>query len=146
MNFIQSVKALLRVDTLKRPLTGEEQKALNLATVELMLEMVKADFVELHTEKKAMVDVLSQSLGMDASDVLKHIEKAELSSDLSLSIKNQTNVINNFLNKEEKAQLLKNMWLLAHADEELHFLEQQLFEQAGKLMGFSAVELGGICH
>ncbi len=146
MNFASTVKALLKLDTIRQALSEEEQKELNLAITELMLEMIRADFIELHKEKKVLIELLSESFNMERNVVLAHIEKAELRADFSLSIKTQTNVINNYLNKTEKAVLLKNMWLLAKADDELHLLETQLIDKAGQLLGFSPQELSGLCQ
>lgn len=146
MNFLQTIKSLLRLEVVKHPLSDGEQKELNLAIIELMLEMVRADFVELHTEKKALIALLTETLDMSETDVLEHIANAEIRSDFSLSITTQTNVINNFLNKSEKADLLRVMWLLANADQEVHLLESQLINQAGQLLGFRETELKQLCE
>lgn len=146
MNFLQSLKSMLKVGHSDRPLTESEKKELNHAIVELMLEMVRADFVELHTEKTALIDLLSESLQLGADEVVEYIDKAELRADFSLSIKTQTNVINNYLGKSEKAALLSHMWQLAYADDELHLLESNLIEQAGQLLGFNQQELKSLCN
>ncbi len=141
MNFLQSLKSALKVRQTEKPLTSSEKNELNHAIVELMLEMVRADFVELHTEKKALIALLSETLALTSEEVIDYIEKAEIRADFSLSIKSQTNVINNYLGKAEKAELLCQMWQLAYADDELHLLESNLIEQVGQLMGFNQQEL-----
>ena len=54
MNFLNSIKSLLSSNQGKSELSVDESKELNHAIVELMLEMVRADFVELHAEKQAL--------------------------------------------------------------------------------------------
>ena len=146
MNFLQSLKSVLKVRQTEKPLTASEKNELNHAIVELMLEMVRADFVELHTEKKALIALLSETLELASDEVVDYIEKAEIRADFSLSIKSQTNVINNYLGRSEKAELLSKMWQLAYADDELHFLESNLIEQAAQLMGFNQQELQSLCQ
>lgn len=146
MKLLQSLKSILKVGHSDQPLTESEKKELNHAVVELMLEMVRADFVELHTEKTALIALLSDSLELHPEEVVEYIEKAEIRADFSLSIKSQTNVINNYLTHAEKAALLANMWQLAYADDELHLLESKLIEQASQLMGFSQQELQSLCQ
>lgn len=146
MKLLQSLKSILKVGHSGQPLSQNEKNELNNAIVELMLEMVRADFVELHTEKTALIALLSDSLELRPEEVIEYIEKAEIRADFSLSIKSQTNVINNYLTRAEKAALLANMWQLAYADDELHLLESKLIEQASHLMGFSQQELQSLCQ
>ena len=146
MNLLQTLKSVLKVGHSTQPLTESEKNELNHAIVELMLEMVRADFVELHTEKTVLIALLSESLALPAEEVIAYIDKAELRADFSLSIKTQTNVINNYLGRTEKALLLTHMWQLAYADDELHLLESNLIEQAAQLLGFNQQELQSLCQ
>ena len=146
MNLLQRLKSVLKVSVSDKPLSKSEKNELNHAIVELMLEMVRADFVELHTEKTTLIALLSESLELSSEEVIEYIDKAELRADFSLSIKSQTNVINNYLGRSEKAELLSKMWQLAYADDELHFLESNLIEQAAQLMGFNQQELQSLCQ
>ena len=146
MNLLQTLKSVLKVGHSTQPLPESEKNELNHAIVELMLEMVRADFVELHTEKTVLIALLSESLALPAEEVIAYIDKAELRADFSLSIKTQTNVINNYLGRTEKALLLTHMWQLAYADDELHLLESNLIEQAAQLLGFNQQELQSLCQ
>lgn len=130
----------------EKVLNADESKELNHAIVELMLEMVKADFVELHAEKQALGIYLSQSLHLPKDEVANYIEAAEDRINFSISLESQTNVINNYLAKEQKIELMNHLWQLAIADNQIHLLEENLFYKAGALLGIKKSLLVAICQ
>ncbi len=146
MNLLNSIKSLLNVNQENKALNTSESKELNHAIVELMLEMVKADFVELHAEKQALSSYLSQSLNLPKEQVDEYIEAAEDRINFSISLESQTNVINNYLAKEQKIELMNHLWQLAIADNQVHLLEENLFYKAGSLLGIKKSLLTGICQ
>lgn len=146
MNLLNSIKSLLKVNQGKKELSMNESKELNHAIVELMLEMVKADFVELHAEKQALAVYLSQSLNIPKEEVDVYIEAAEQRINFSISLESQTNVINNYLAKEQKIELMNHLWQLAIADNQIHLLEENLFYKAGGLLGIKKSLLTSICQ
>ncbi len=146
MNLLNSIKSLLQLNQGKKELSMDESKQLNHAIVELMLEMVKADFVELHAEKKVLAEYLSHSLNLPKVDVDEYIEAAEDRINFSISLESQTNVINNYLGKEQKIELMNHLWQLAIADNQIHLLEENLFYKAGSLLGIKKSLLAGICQ
>ncbi|WP_223789719.1 TerB family tellurite resistance protein [Marinicella meishanensis] len=146
MKLFGALKALLKTGESNQSLNEAEQKELNHAIVELMLEMVKADFVELYAEKTALSDYLSKELNLSKEDVTRYIEEAELRTDFSISLETQTNVINNYLGISQKLELMQHMWALAVADNEVHLLEHHLFYKAGQLLGIKKTQLDEICQ
>ncbi|MGJ8664622.1 MAG: TerB family tellurite resistance protein, partial [Marinicella sp.] len=135
MNLFSSIKSLLQLNPKDKQLNDSEQRELNHAIVELMLEMVKADFVELYAEKTALATYLSNTLNMSKSEVDQYLEAAEMRTDFSISLESQTNVINNYLGILQKIVLMKHMWALAVADQEVHLLVRTLCFKAGQLVG-----------
>jgi len=146
MKLFNYIKSLLSINSVQRVLDADEEKELNHAIVELMLEMVKADFVELHAEKKALSYYLSKTLGLQKNKADQYIEDAELRINFSISLESQTNVINNYLNKEQKVELMNHLWRLAIADNQVHLLEENLFYKAGQLLGIKKNQLDEICQ
>lgn len=146
MNLFNTIKSLLQLNPSAKQLSAREQRELNQAIVELMLEMVRADFVELYAEKTALSDYLSEKLDLSKEDIDDYIEKAEMRTDFSISLESQTNVINNYLDAEQKTDLLRHLWALAVADNEVHLLEQNLFYRAGQLLGIKKNQLDLICQ
>lgn len=146
MNLFSSIKSLLKLTPSARQLNQHEQSELNHAIVELMMEMVRADFVELYAEKTALTEYISFKLGLSEQDVTKYIEAAEVRAEFSISLESQTNVINNYLGHVQKLDLMRNLWALAMADNEVHMLEQNLFFKAGELLGLKKPQLNAICQ
>ena len=146
MNLFSSIKSLWQSGQSNQSLNQAEQQELNHAIVELMLEMVRADFVELYAEKTALSAYLSDKLGLSKQDVAQYIEVAEMRTDFSISLESQTNVINNYLGAVQKLDLMQHMWALAVADKEVHLLEKHLFYKAGQLLGIKKPQLDEICQ
>ncbi|WP_395377349.1 TerB family tellurite resistance protein [Marinicella sp. W31] len=134
MKLLNTIKELFKVDTIPSDLQKSEKRELNQAIVELMVEMVRADFVELQAEKALLSQVIQETLEVDAERAGEIIERAEMRNDYSLSLKSQTAVINNYMPKQQKKTLIANLWQLADADNEIHLLEKNLlYEVAGQL-------------
>ena len=122
------------MDTVPSDLQKSEKRELNQAIVELMVEMVRADFVELQAEKALLSQVIQETLEVDNERAGEIIERAEMRNDYSLSLKSQTAIINNYMPKQQKKKLIANLWQLADADNEIHLLEKNLlYEVAGQL-------------
>ena len=146
MNLFSSIKSLLKFTPSERQLNDDEQSELNHSIVELMMEMVRADFVELYAEKTALAEYLSIKLGLSEENVTQYIEAAEMRAEFSISLESQTNVINNYLGHTQKIDLMRHLWALAVADNEVHLLEQYLFFKAGDLLGLKKAQLEDICQ
>ncbi|MCF6300375.1 MAG: TerB family tellurite resistance protein [Proteobacteria bacterium] len=146
MNFIRTVKSLFNTNQVNDTLSELEKKELNQAIVELMLEMVRADFIELYSEKTLLSQLIEEVLGVDVVEIKRYIERAELRTDFSLSLQTQTNVINNYMGRDEKSNLLVKLWDLANADNELHLLEENLIYKVGHLLGFNKSHIDKICN
>jgi uncharacterized tellurite resistance protein B-like protein len=146
MNLFSSIKSLLNLSPAEKQLNDTEQSELNHAIVELMMEMVRADFVELYAETTALAEYLSLKLGLSEQDVTQYIEAAEIRAEFSISLESQTNVINNYLGYVQKTDLMRHLWALAVADNEVHLLERNLFYKAGELLGLKKPHLDEICQ
>ena len=136
----------MRLSVISKELTSQELEQLQLAISTLMIEMIRADFIELQKEKKIMHEVIMASMDLSGSQADALIENAEIHSDFTLSLQSHTAVINNFLSYEEKQTLLKNLWVLANIDNELHQLESNMLDEVAKLLGFNSAQLNQICN
>lgn len=146
MNILASIKKLMRLSVISKELTSQELEQLQLAISTLMIEMIRADFIELQKEKKIMHEVITASMDLSDSQADALIENAEIQSDFTLSLQSHTAVINNFLSYDEKQTLLKNLWVLANIDNELHQLESNMLDEVAKLLGFNSSQLNQICN
>ena len=146
MNILASIKKLMRLSVISKELTSQELEQLQLAISTLMIEMIRADFIELQKEKKIMHEVITASMDLSKAQADTLIENAEIQSDFTLSLQSHTAVINNFLSFEEKQTLLKNLWVLANIDDELHQLESNMLDEVATLLGFSSTQLNQLCN
>ena len=146
MSILTSIKKLMRLSVISKELTSQESEQLQLAISTLMIEMIRADFIELQKEKKIMHDVITASMDLTVTEADKLIENAEINSDFTLSLQAHTSVINNFLSVDEKQKLIKNLWVLANIDDELHKLEFNMLKDVAKHLGVSPSQLKQICE
>ncbi|VAW39374.1 hypothetical protein MNBD_GAMMA01-425 [hydrothermal vent metagenome] len=146
MNIFASIKKLMRLSVISKELTSQESEQLQLSISTLMIEMIRADFIELQKEKKIMHEVLTASMDLTDVEVESLIENAEVHSDFTISLQSHTAVINNFLSSEEKQTLIKNLWILANVDNELHKLESNMLSKVATHLGFNQVQLAHICN
>jgi len=145
MNILASIKKLMRLSVISKELTSQELEQLQLALSTLMIEMIRADFIELQKEKKIMREVITASMELTENEADKLIENAEINSDFTLSLQSQTSVINNFLSSQEKKTFIKNLWVLATIDNELHELEFNMLKEVANHLGFNPSQLSQIC-
>jgi len=146
MSILTSIKKLMRLSVISKELTSQESEQLQLAISTLMIEMIRADFIELQKEKKIMHEVITASMDLSEAEADKLIENAEINSDFTLSLQSHTSVINNYLSTEEKQTLIKNLWVLANIDDELHKLEFNMLNDVAKHLGVSHSQLNQICE
>ena len=146
MSILTSIKKLMRLSVISKKLTSQESEQLHLAISTLMIEMIRADFIELQKEKKIMHKVITASMDLSDDEADSLIENAEINSDFTLSLQSHTTVINNFLSTTEKQTIIKNLWVLANIDDELHKLEFNMLNEVASLLGFNATQLNQICN
>jgi uncharacterized tellurite resistance protein B-like protein len=146
MNILTAIKKLMRLSVISKELTSQESEQLKLAISILMIEMIRADFIELQKEKKIMHEVIMATMDLSATEADKLIETAEVHSDFTISLQSHTAVINNFLSQDEKKTLIKNLWILANIDDELHKLEFNMLNKVAKHLGFNSTQLKQICE
>jgi uncharacterized tellurite resistance protein B-like protein len=146
MNILTSIKKLMRLSVISKELTSQESEQLHLAISTLMIEMIRADFIELQKEKKVMHRVITASMDLSDDEADSLIENAEINSDFTISLQSHTTVINDFLSVAEKQTLIKNLWVLANIDDELHKLEFNMLNEVASLLGFNEAQLNQICN
>ncbi len=146
VNFLNSIKSIFVPKSSKMTLSSDQKDQLNQAIICLLTEMVKADYVELTIEKMVLNTHLTEQLSLSRAKANQYLAQANITSEVSVSLRPQTEVINEFLSTEDKHSLLVQLWQIAEADGEIHLLETHTFYQAGEQMGFNKTQLDRICH
>ena len=145
MRILASIKKLMRLSDISAQLTSHESEQLQLAMCTLMVEMMRADYIVLQKEKNFVQEVIASSMNLSSVAARELIKKAKIQSDFTLSLQSHTSVINNFLSSKEKQTFLKNLWVLANSDDELHQLECNMLDEIATELGFSPAQLQQIC-
>ncbi len=131
----------MRLSFISKELTSQETEQLHLAITTLMIEMIRADFIELQKEKNIMFEVITATMDLSDKAANELIKNAEINSDFTISLQAHTAVINNYLSIEQKQTLMKNLWILANIDNELHQLESNMLNEVASHLGFSKAQL-----
>lgn len=141
MGILTSIKKLMRLSFISKELTSQETEQLQLAITTLMIEMIRADFIELQKERNIVHEVITATMDLSDNEADELIKSAEIHSDFTISLQAHTAVINNFLSIDQKQNLMKNLWVLANIDNELHQLESNMLNEVGAHLGFSKAQL-----
>ncbi|GAB4289582.1 MAG: hypothetical protein Kow0098_07650 [Ignavibacteriaceae bacterium] len=112
---------------------NKDQKVnrLQLATCALFVEMAKADDHFSEQERESIIKHMKQKFNLEDEAVTELIELSEKKAEQSVSIYEFTSVINEYFSREEKFELLKNLWHLIFLDKKLSAYEDQLIKKIG---------------
>lgn len=137
-------KKLLNIYTaLMSPLSGETttssppiplERRLQLATCALLLEMSKSDNSVTKEETDAIIEALTTAYKIDASELgmLKTAAEDELKK--STSLRNFTSLINEHYSTQQKEEIIRLLWVVAHADGVIDSHESHLIRAVADLL------------
>jgi uncharacterized tellurite resistance protein B-like protein len=110
------------------------EKKLQVATCALLIEMAKADNEFSNDERKKIISLIQKTFNLDKEYVDELIELSEKKIRESISIYEFTTIINENFSKEEKFELLKNLWRLIYVDDTLDMHEDHLIKRIGNTL------------
>ncbi|MCJ7554405.1 MAG: TerB family tellurite resistance protein [Ignavibacteriaceae bacterium] len=111
-----------------------EAKKLEVATCALFVEMAKADGEFSEDERKKIVKAMKETFDLENEFVNDLIELSEQKIKESISIYEFTSTINDNFSKEDKFELMKNLWKLIYIDEKLNMYEDHLVKKIGGML------------
>ena len=114
--------------------TADDNKKLQVATCALLIEMAKADNEFTDDERKKVIKVMQKTFNLEKKYVDELIELSEENVRNSISIYEFTTTINENFSKDEKFELLKNLWRLIYIDETLNMHEDHLIKKIGNTL------------
>jgi len=114
--------------------TADDNKKLQVATCALLIEMAKADNEFTDDERKKIIKVMQKTFNLEKEYVDELIELSEENVRNSISIYEFTTTINENFSKDEKFELLKNLWRLIYIDETLNMHEDHLIKKIGNTL------------
>jgi len=113
---------------------ANESKKLQIATCALLIEMANSDSEFTDAERKKIIKVMQKTFNLEKEYVDELIELSEESVRKSISIYEFTTTINENFSKDEKFELLKNLWRLVYIDETLNMHEDHLIKKIGNTL------------
>ena len=113
---------------------ADGEAAMHLAAAMLLIEVAKADHELEDAELARMQDVLSRYWGLDDQDLADLVAVARDSSDTSVSLHKHIDLINRNFSAVQKSELVRGLWEVACADNDIHHHEEALIRRLADLM------------
>ncbi len=125
-------------DRLLNLIKGDEQKTEEidpaLAAAALMFEVVWADH-DIGTQEMATMSAMLQELfALTAEQVAEIVLQTRANHDASVGVFPFTRVLNEQLSQEEKFRVLRSMWMIAFADQQIDAFEEHTIRRIADLL------------
>lgn len=111
-----------------------ENKKLQVATCAIFLEMATSDDNCTDAEREEIVSILQRTFDLEKEYADELIELAKSRLVQSISLYEFTGIINDNFTKEEKFELMKNLWRLIYTDRRLDKYEDHLVKKIGTML------------
>ena len=109
-------------------------KKIQIATAALFIEIAKADGEISADERKKIVKNMEEMFDLDDECVENLIKLSEQRVNESISVYEFSSIINENFSREEKYQLIKNLWKIVYADNHLDQYEDRLMKIIGSTL------------
>jgi uncharacterized tellurite resistance protein B-like protein len=116
------------------------EHALRVATAVLLVEIARADFIIVPSEKLRLRELLEQQFNLSAQELDALLEEAEADADRLVSIQHVTRLLNEHYDHAMKRRVVEMMWQLVYADGEKDHYEEHLLRQVADLLYVSHSE------
>ena len=116
------------------------EHALRVATAVLLVEVTRADFIIVPSEKLRLRELLEQQFNLSAQELDALLEEAEADADRMVSIQHVTRLLNEHYDHAMKRRVVEMMWQLVYADGEKDHYEEHLIRQVADLLYVSHSE------
>lgn len=116
------------------------EHALRVATAVLLVEVARADFIIVPSEKLRLRELLEQQFHLSTQELDALLEEAEADADRMVSIQHVTRLLNEHYDHAMKRRVVEMMWQLVYADGEKDHYEEHLIRQVADLLYVSHSE------
>ncbi len=120
---------------------SNQEKKIQVATCALFIELAKADNDFSEIEKEKIISLMQDIFNLDEEYIEELIELSESKVNQSVSVYEFTTVINNNFDRDEKIDLLINLWRLVYVDDTLDQYEDGLMRKLGTLLNLEHSDL-----
>ncbi len=122
-----------RIITEKTPVVSLE-RALQLATTALLIEISRADFEVADEERIAIEEALTRGFGLSEDETREIIALAEQEVDASVSLYEFTRLVDESFTRDQKKHIIGLLWQIAYSDDRLEEHEEYLIRKIAKLL------------
>ena len=113
--------------------TNEMRKTMNLISGALMVEVMAADHDFNSEEELKLKEILLNRFEIPENEIKKISEQMKKRADDATSLYEYTSLINENFNREEKLDLIRNLWAIAFADNILDRYEDSVIRRVCEL-------------
>jgi uncharacterized tellurite resistance protein B-like protein len=119
---------------------ADDEAALHLAAAVLLLEVAKSDHSVGEVEVDRLKEALRRDWSLDDADLSELVGVARDAADANASLHQQIALINGNFSPRQKQDLVRGLWEVAYADDQLHHHEELLIRRLADLMHVSHTE------
>ncbi len=123
---------------------GVASTDLRLAACAVLLELAYADRRFAGPEREHLEELIRRQFGLDATQAAKLIELADKERTEARDISQFTGLIAEGFTREQKTELLKDMWSLVLSDGELASREEYLVSRIARLLGLDPATVAAV--
>jgi uncharacterized tellurite resistance protein B-like protein len=105
-----------------------------LALASLLVEMARADFDETHDEHSLIIDLLASHYDLSSAEALELLNKARAANDKAVCLFDFTRSLHKSLDAEQKKDVIRLLWQVANADDQLDKYEDFLVRKVADLL------------
>ena len=110
------------------------EKKLQVATCALFFEIAKADENFTNEEHEKIVSIMKERYDLNGEEADELMSQTEESIKRSVSIYEFATIVDQNFSKDEKLELMKELWQLIYTDKKLNKYEDNLIKRIGDIL------------
>tara|TARA_X000000368_G_C22795318_1_gene607766 strand:+ start:307 stop:756 length:450 start_codon:yes stop_codon:yes gene_type:complete len=133
----KKITALFQSLTAKELEKPDPERLSYLAATALMIELSRADNSIDQQEIQTIIAIATDTFGLSDDEATDILSEAKLKNAEAISLYEFTDTINQNFNKEQKYNLIRNIWRVAYADKTIDAHEDYLVRKVADLIYIS---------
>jgi uncharacterized tellurite resistance protein B-like protein len=113
------------------------EKALQLATASLLIEISRADHHVAPAERKAIASAVQSFFGLSEQETAELVQLAESEMEGATCLYEFTRLVDTHFNYDQKIKVIENLWRVAFADADKHHYEEHVVRKIADLLHVS---------
>ena len=143
---ISKLKKILLGDAAFAATADNEIDRQQLALAALLVEMARADFDESNDEHRLIAELLSAHFELTADEAVTLLDHARAASDKAVCLFDFTRALHKSFDADEKLAVIRLLWQVANADNNLDKYEDFLVRKVADLLYVSPADVVRLKH